>query len=179
MAARAPDRALRRDVNSMHVVEPVRRLAGPAAALVGAAAICVACTNSTGGTPANPGGGGASASSTSSSRGGGSLTGGPSLSLPSLTDVPTIGSGGAPFCKEFDTGDLSGLGSSGDLSKVLDAWDKFAADAPSDIKPDFQKVDDYLHALSTGTPPTSTDAQALSTAAQHIGVWIAQNCSGG
>ncbi len=162
----------------MSLVESVRRLAAPAGAVLTAAAVCVACSSTTGGSPASsdPGGG--------ISIGGGSGSASISVPVPSISDLPSVsslpslGNGGGSddaFCKTFNLSDLTSIGSSSDPGSIITQWDKLTDAAPSDIKPDFQKVDDYLHALMSGQTNGTTPAD-LSTAGQHIGIWFAQNC---
>jgi hypothetical protein len=166
----------------MHFVDTVRRLAAPAAGLVGAAAVCIACSSSTVGAPAPSGPGGVSL---------GSLPGTPSISvpgvsslpsltgIPSLSGLPSIGGdqSGSAFCKDFSSADLSSLGSSSDASHAVALWDKLAADAPDEVKDDVQAVDDYLHKAVAGDI-NGLNAQKLSSAAQHIGTYFAGHCAG-
>lgn len=157
----------------------VRRRALPFAGLLGAAALCLACSSTTGGSPASSAGGAISspaAASGSPSIGIGSLPASPSISLPA-SGFPSIGAGGgSQFCKDFNNGDLSSLGSSSDPSQAVALWDKLAADAPDDIKSDVQAVDDYLHSAVSGNL-SGADPQKLSTAAQHIGTYYATHCT--
>jgi hypothetical protein len=164
--------------SGMGFVESVRRLTAPAGAVLAAAALCVACSSTTGGSPAtsNPGGGvsiGGASGSVSVS------VPVPSISdLPSISSLPSLGSGGGSddaFCSTFNLSDLTNIGSSSDPTSIITQWDKLTAAAPSDIKPDFQKVDDYLHSLMSGQSNGTTPAD-LSAAGQHIGIWFAQNC---
>jgi hypothetical protein len=106
------------------------------------------------------------------------VSGVPSLSrLPSISSVPSIGGSeaGSAFCKDFNSSDLSSLGSSSDPSQAIAIWDKLAADAPAEIKDDVQAVDDYLHAAVSGNL-NGVDTQKLSTAAQHLGTYYATHC---
>jgi hypothetical protein len=165
----------------MRFVETVRRVAAPAAGIMSAAAICIACSSSTVGSPASSGGGVSL----------GSLPGTPSISIPpvsnlpslsgipSLSGLPSIGGSeaGSAFCKDFSSADLSSLGSSSDPSQAIALWDKLAADAPDEVKDDVQAVDDYLHKAVAGDI-NGLDAQKLSTAAQHIGTYFAGHCAG-
>jgi hypothetical protein len=159
----------------------VRRLGLTLAGLVGAGAVCVACASSTGGEP-----------HTVSSAAGGFPSDSASVSVPSTSvSVPTLpsvsvsvpdglpsgGSSGAAFCKEFNLNDLSKLGSTSDYQQVIATWDKLTADAPADVKPDFQKVDDYLHSIVSGHPNGTNNAD-LTTAGEDIGRWYVANCSG-
>jgi hypothetical protein len=163
--------------SGMGILESVRRLAAPAGGVLAAAALCIACSSTTSGAPAssNPGGG------ISIGGGSGSVSISvpvPSISdLPSLSNLPSVGGGGSDeeFCKTFNLSDLTSIGSASDPGSIVEQWDKLTAAAPSDIKPDFQKVDDYLHALMSGQTNGTTPAD-LSAAGQHIGIWFAQNC---
>ena len=163
----------------MPLVDTVRRLSGPAVGVLAAAAVTLACSSTVSGSPASSAGGITL----------GSLPGTPSISvpaasglpsgIPSLSGLPSIGGSGAgtPFCKDFSSADLSSLGSSNDPSSAVALWDKLTADAPDEIKNDVKAVDDYLHAAVSGNI-NGVDVQKLSTAAQHIGTYVAGHCAG-
>jgi hypothetical protein len=164
----------------MRVIHTVRRLSGPAAGLLAAAAICIACSSTTSGAPASTGGGGVSSGTlpVSPSISVPGLSNLPSLTgIPSISGVPSIGGSdaGSAFCKDFNGGDLSNLGSTSDPSQAVSLWDKLTADAPDEIKGDVQAVDSYLHDAVSGNV-TAVDTQKLSTAAEHIGTYYAGHC---
>lgn len=165
----------------MRLMESVRRLAVPAAGLLGAVAMCVACSSSTSGSPnsSSAGAGVSLPGSPSISIPFPSLTGVPSISggIPSLSGIPSIGGdqAGSAFCKDFDASSLADLGSTSDASKALAQWDKLAADAPAEIKDDVQAVDDYLHDVMAGKVNPS-DAGKLSSAASNLGKYYAAHC---
>lgn len=159
----------------------VRRLGVAAIGIVGGLAVTVACSSSTSGKPA--GGGGAPSLSVPASLSA-SLPASLPVSLPASLPVslpaslPATGPalGGSQFCKDIaGQGSLAGLGSATDLTKLLDAWDKLAAEAPAEIKSDVQAVADYLHGAAKGQIDPSA-ATKLSGAAQNIGVYVATNC---
>jgi hypothetical protein len=90
---------------------------------------------------------------------------------------------------------LSGAGGGTDLKKTAQVIKEFADDAPSDIKPDFEVVADYMSKiadvagnLKPGQTPdpatlqklqklaTSIDTQKLTQASQNITAWVTKNC---
>jgi hypothetical protein len=90
------------------------------------------------------------------------------------------GGGGAAtgnFCTDWQhIGDLSKIVSpTGIQQQVVARFDQLAAEAPSDIKPAVQDVDQYIHNAVTGhvDPQASTK---LGQDFQQIGEWIVHNC---
>jgi hypothetical protein len=159
-------RTPRRD--GMMINPSARRLLAVAAPIVGGAlAVTVACTSTTAGHPGSSGGAPARTSATPSLS---------SASLPSVSvSVPALG--GSQFCTDLGRqGNLGNLsGGARDVTKVLAAWDRLAAEAPAEIRPDVQAIADFLHAeLSGRIDPSAT--QKLGTAAANIGRYVATHC---
>jgi hypothetical protein len=92
---------------------------------------------------------------------------------------------------------LSGAGGGQDLKKTAQIIQKFADEAPSDIKSDFQVVADYMSKIASvagnlkaGQVPdaatvaklqklsTEIDTQKLTQASQNITAWVSKNCKG-
>lgn len=162
----------------MRVLESVHRLAAPAVGLIGAAAVCIACTSSTSGSPASTPAASAPPGTPTISIP--SITGIPSLTgIPSISGIPSIGGDQAnsAFCKDLNGQNLSDLGSTSDLGKAATLFDKLSADAPAQIKPDVDKVRDFVHGLMSGKMNPS-DAQNISQAAVNIGQYAAAHCAG-
>lgn len=160
---------------NMGLVKSVGRWAVPAAGLLSAATICLACNSSTSGSPNNSSG---ASVPTVPSVSVPSITGIPSISgIPSITGIPSIGGdqSNSAFCKDLNGHNVADLGSVSDPTKAIALWDKLAADAPSEIKADVQAVDDYLHGVMSGNVNPS-DASKLATAGQHIGTYYAGHC---
>jgi hypothetical protein len=95
---------------------------------------------------------------------------------------------GAAFSKAF-------TGANGDVQKEADIMKQFAAQTPSDIRPDFETIANALSKIAGAlkgfkpgsTPDASTlaklaslqgsiDQQQLQTAEQNIASWAAKNC---
>ena len=154
--------------------------------VLAATVLCAACTSATKGTPILVHSSSSVASNSSIPSSPGPTTAPPTdlaTGLPTdlPTDLPTglpTGVGGSkdPFCAELNGGDLSGLGGGNSPQKVVDIWDKLAADAPAANKPDAQAIDKYLHNAIAGKI-NAVDGRAVSTAAEHIGIWTAAHCS--
>jgi hypothetical protein len=158
-----------------------RRISACAIGIVASAALTVACSSSTAGTADTSGAAQPSVSVPASVPV--SLPASVPVSLPASLPVslpatiPALG--GSQFCK-----DLSGLGnignslsggSQGQLNSFLSGLDKIVAEAPAEIKPDLQTLDDYVHGAVTGhIDPTI--AQKLPTIEQHLISYIASNC---
>lgn len=162
----------------MGLGEWVRRWAAPAAGLAGAAALCVACSSSTGGSPATSNPGGVSIGSQPAPSV--SITGIPSITgLPSISGLPSIGGDQAnsAFCKDINGQNLTDITASSDLSKAAAELDKLAADAPDAIKSDVDKIRDFVHGVMNGSVNPS-DAQAISQAAVNVGKYAAEHCAG-
>lgn len=162
----------------MNVTASPRRLSACVIGVVGVLALTVSCSSSSNGKPLSPGSVAASASVQSSAAPVSSLPGGTSsspITLPSSAPV-LGGSGSSQFCKDLTgQGGLANVGNASDINKLLSVWDKLTTEAPAEIKTDVQAIDDYLHnALKGKIDPTA--AQNLSTAAAHVGTYVAANC---
>lgn len=162
----------------MRVLESVRRLAAPVAGLVGAAALCLACSSTTGGapaSPASPAGGSISVPSVSTGVAVGGGSGTPSLSVPAISDLPSIGGSesGTAFCKDFSSFDPNSIGT--DPSSALAIYDKLANDAPAAIKPDVEKIRDFLKGALNGHPDTS-GTQDFQEAITNMTQYYAAHC---
>ncbi len=141
-----------------------RRFSLAVLAIAAAAAVCAGCSSDSGGIPVSSQAPSQSVAASVS---------------PSAPQSGATGGAGLPaFCGEFSSADLANIASAKDLSSILAAWDKFAADAPAEIKADANTIRDYLHGAVSGSPDPSL-AQKVGIAGQHIGVYFAQNCTGG
>jgi hypothetical protein len=91
--------------------------------------------------------------------------------------APSAGSGGSKFCRDLvDQGRLGQLsGGSASPGDVVATWDKLAAEAPAEIKADVKAVADFLRGELSGRIDPSAAAK-LSTAATHIGSYVATQC---
>ena len=166
----------------MIVKTTLRRVGASLVGVAGMVALATGCSSSKNGTPLNALSSNATTAAASTpatvDSGSGSAAAPSSslpVSLPAVSSIPALG--GSPFCKDLSgAGSLANLGSaSGDLAKVLAAWDKLADEAPSEIKPDVRTIADYLHGVTSGKVDPAA-AGKISTAAGHIGTWVATNC---
>jgi hypothetical protein len=165
----------------MGIASTVRRAGLAVAGAAGAAAICVACGSSTSGSPISAGRSGVpSVSVPSLSLPSVSL---PSASLPSVSiptaGVPSISLGGSgkdtPFCKDLRDVDTSSIGT--DPASALKLYDKLADDAPPEIKPDVEKIRDFLRSMTTGQGGSS-DPTGFSKSLRNLGTYAASHCFG-
>jgi hypothetical protein len=158
----------------MPLAASLRRLAAPAAGLIGAVAICVACSSTTSGSPETVAGSAAITPPASSSLSIGPLPTSPTLSLPSLGDLPSIGgsASGTAFCKDFANIDPSSV--TGNPAEALRIYDRLAADAPAEIKPDVEKIRDFIHDAISGNPPSGTED--FQQAVTHLTEYYASHC---
>jgi hypothetical protein len=162
-------------------IAAVRRLSLAGIGLIGTAAITVACSSSTSGTGVPPTNGPTSISvptGVPSSLPSVSIPASLSASIPSLptSGIPTLS--GSKFCTDLSK--LGNLGSSisggaGDLSKLVSGLDALVAEAPAQIKPDVQVLDQYVKDAANGKIDSNL-ATKLATAAQHIEAYLAANC---
>jgi hypothetical protein len=178
--------------------DAARGLGALTVAVIGSLAVVVACTSNSAGNPLP-----ASRPSPGPSIAGPSLSA-PSLSAPSLSapagvtasanvsassngsastfafsisvSAPSAG-GGSKFCRDLigqgRLGQLSGGGANAD--DVVSTWDKLAAEAPSEIKSDVKAVANFLRGELSGRIDPGAAAK-LSTAATHIGNYVATHC---
>jgi hypothetical protein len=91
---------------------------------------------------------------------------------------------------------VSGAGNSGDMKKVAQLLQEFAAKTPSEIRPDFQvvadnygKIAEAVGTMKPGATPdaatlaklqklaTQIDSVKLQKASEHITAWLQKNCS--
>jgi hypothetical protein len=160
-----------------------RRLSACAIGIVAAAAVTVACSSSTAGTADTSAAAPPSVPASLSASIPASLPASVSVSVPASLPVslpesiPTLG--GSQFCK-----DLSGLGNIGNslaggsqdqLNSFLAGLDKVVAEAPAEIKPDLQTLDDFVHGALNGHPDPAA-AQKIPTIEQHLVAYITANC---
>jgi hypothetical protein len=164
-----------------------RRISACAIGIVAAAALTVACSSSTAGTADTSGAAQPPASASISASLPASLPASVPVSLPTSlpvslpaslpASIPTLG--GSQVCKDLSSlgnigNSLSG-GSQDKLNSFLAGLDKVVAEAPAEIKPDLQTLDDYVHGAVTGhVDPTI--AQKLPTIEQHLISYITANC---
>ncbi|HEY2273508.1 MAG TPA: hypothetical protein VGH30_12075 [Jatrophihabitantaceae bacterium] len=156
-------------------IAAVRRLSLAGIGLIGTAAITVACSSSTSGTGVPPTNAATSVSVPSSL---------PPVSIPASASIPSLPASGIPtlsgskFCTDLSK--LGNLGSSlsggaGDLSKLVSGLDALVAEAPAQIKPDVQVLDQYVKDAANGKIDTNL-ATKITTAAEHIETYLAANC---
>jgi hypothetical protein len=132
--------------------------------LASAVFLAVGCSSDSNGNPPagfNPGG---------TTQGGGGNQGGGG------TSAPAGGSG--DFCTDFKSiGNLKATDftSPSRAKKVLEVWDRLAAEAPAPIKSDVQAIDDFLKTVQTGHPDMSK-LQKLAQVNEHIITYIAAHC---
>jgi hypothetical protein len=129
-----------------------RWLLGPVAGLTVAVAACVGCSDS-GPTVLISASGG-------------------TLELPSAS----WNADAATFCRGFNLSELGQIWTTTNRQGVLASWDALTAEAPSEIRADFQLIDDYLRSVVNLHPDPSEAAQ-LGAAARHIGAWFSSNCA--
>ncbi|HEY7009950.1 MAG TPA: hypothetical protein VH395_13460, partial [Jatrophihabitantaceae bacterium] len=173
--------------------DAARGLGALTVAVIGSLAVVVACTSNSAGNPLP-----------ASRPSPGPSIAGPSLSAPSLSapagvtasanvsassngsastfafsisvSAPSAG-GGSKFCRDLigqgRLGQLSGGGANAD--DVVSTWDKLAAEAPSEIKSDVKAVANFLRGELSGRIDPGAAAK-LSTAATHIGNYVATHC---
>jgi len=124
-------------------------------------------------------------------------------SAPKTTTSSLGGIASAANCKELaDLGQkfsaaFTGAANSKDLKTEAQLLKEFADKTPSDIRPDFEVVADYLTkvadvagTIKPGARPdaqtlaklqkvaTEVNQQKLTTASQHISAWVQKNCHG-
>jgi hypothetical protein len=122
-------------------------------------------------------------------------------SKPTTTSSGLGGIASAANCKDLaDLGQkfssaFTGAANGNDLKKEAALLKEFADKTPSDIRPDFEVVADYLGkvaavagSIKPGTTPdaatlaklqkvaTGVDQQKLTTASKNIGAWVTKNC---
>jgi hypothetical protein len=136
----------------------LRRVGVSLVGLASAVFLAVGCSSDSNGNPPagfNPGG---------TTQGGGG------------TSAPAGGSG--DFCTDFKSiGNLKATDftSPSRAKKVLEVWDRLAAEAPAPIKSDVQAIDDFLKTVQTGHPDMSK-LQKLAQVNEHIITYIAAHC---
>jgi hypothetical protein len=141
-----------------------RRVGVSLVGLASAVFLAVGCSSDSNGNPPagfNPGG---------TTQGGGGNQGGGG------TSAPAGGSG--DFCTDFKSiGNLKATDftSPSRAKKVLEVWDRLAAEAPAPIKSDVQAIDDFLKTVQTGHPDMSK-LQKLAQVNEHIITYIAAHC---
>jgi hypothetical protein len=97
----------------------------------------------------------------------------PSVSIPA--SIPALG--GSKFCQDLSKlGNIgSSIGSSGDFTKLLSGLDALVAEAPAQIKPDLQLIDQYVHDAVKGKIDTNLTSK-IATAETHITTYITSSC---
>ncbi len=135
--------------------------------MIAAAAVTVACSSTSNGSP-QP------ASSTSRS----SSTAVPSGPVSTASTSAGGGASSSAFCHDFSSRALSDIASSNSVDKMYHVWTKLAADAPPQIKPDAERIRDFVKNAAAGHYDPSAVAK-LSTAVQHISTYALRNCAGG
>jgi hypothetical protein len=155
----------------------LRRIGVSLVGLASAVFLAVGCSSDSNGNPPagfNPGGttqgggGNQGGGGGGQSGGGGQANGG--------TSAPAGGSG--DFCTDFKSiGNLKATDftSPSRAKKVLEVWDRLAAEAPAPIKSDVQAIDDFLKTVQTGHPDMSK-LQKLAQVNEHIITYIAAHC---
>jgi hypothetical protein len=173
--------------------DPARRLGAMAIAVAGALAVAVACTSNTPGSPLpvsqpapGPSIGGPSitlpsasapAGASASASAGASASSGSSFAFSISVSAPSVGGGGSKFCRDLVSQGRLGQLSGGSTSPgdIVATWDQLAAEAPAEIKSDVKAVADFLRGELSGRVDPSAAAK-LSTAATHIGAYVATHC---
>jgi len=148
--------------------ERSRRVGASVVVIAAAAAMCVACSSSGGGHPAG-----------NSSTSGGSTTSAAAGSSTSAAgeSTDTAGTVVDPFCAGYTPLALSGLSSTSNFNDLVNAWDKYAASAPSAIKNQVQDVDKYLRDYQNKDYSSLTnEAQSIGDDVEEIGAYIATHC---
>lgn len=161
----------------MTVTAAVRRLGASVIGSAAVLALSVGCSSSTDGKGLSPGSLVSTAAGQSSTAATSLPTVTPSsapVTLPSSS--PVLGAGSSQFCKDLNgQGNLGNVGSAGDFTKAIEAWDKLAAAAPAEIKADVRLVARYLHGAASGKVDPAV-AQKLSQAVIDIGTYTATHC---
>ena len=182
----------------MSVLTPLRRLGVSVVALGASAVILAGCGSSTSGTPLGLGAGGNSDSVgvTSAANGGGAATAtavAPGAGASSVTSSPTgassvpvatasvgggTGGSNAAFCQQLSTlgADLSSAGDPSGAKAAAEKFRKLANAAPSDIKPDLQKMADFLESVADGKLPDASTTANYSAAAQRVIKYLTTAC---
>jgi len=173
-------------------------------------ALCLALTGVFALTAAGCGGGGSKSAATTAAatteatqtQTQATTTAAPPATTKATTTTSSLGGiASAANCKELtDLGQkfqaaFTGAANSQDLKKQAQLLKEFADRTPSDIRPDFEVVADYLTKVAdavgnvkVGSTPdpatlaklqklsTEIDQQKLTAAGQHISAWVQKNC---
>ena len=127
----------------------------------------------------------------------------PTTTYPTTTTSNLGGIASAKNCRELASlgqkfsSAFSGAANAQDLKKEAQLLKEFADRTPSDIRPDFEALADYMTkiadaagGLKPGTTPdaatiaklqklaTEVDQKKLTAASTHISAWVQKNCKG-